>query len=76
MCCPCSAYDKPKKKDQSSCSSVGASSRGFQGDMHGGFLRGMGPSIPGARSAPGSVGMDDILNVIALPIFLCCVCSL
>jgi hypothetical protein len=37
------AYEKPKKKELPSCSSGGASSRGFPVDMHGGFPRGMAP---------------------------------
>ncbi|CAM0948383.1 unnamed protein product [Alopecurus aequalis] len=64
------AYEKAKKKEQSSRSSGGASSRGgFPGGMPGGFPGfgggmpgGMGGGMPGAGGAPGTVGMDDILN--------------
>jgi hypothetical protein len=33
--------------------------------MGGSMPRGMGRGMPGAGGAPGSVGMDDILNVSA-----------
>ncbi|CAM0948384.1 unnamed protein product [Alopecurus aequalis] len=62
------AYEKAKKKEQSSRSSGGmgggmpAGMGGGMPGMGGGMPGGMGGGMPGAGGAPGTVGMDDILN--------------